>query len=158
MSNRLIACPHCGYDPSKLTDWNFSEWKITTEYGIVNLKSQLQASMFDLFWRKQGIKGLNRNRIIEIIYADDIDGGTEPANITHEIARIRKLVEIVGIHIRRGFTGGEGYSLMFTTPEQAKLLNTKQSNGQGSKGYSKPKVRKTDDLEPIWMTKRKLEA
>lgn len=124
MSNRLqsdkLCCPHCGsYYSSGLTDWNYPEWKVTTQYGSVVFKSRSQARIFDLLWRKQGIKGLTRERIVDIIYADDPDGGPELHYVSQEFMRMRKLLIPTGIAIKRGFSGGEGYSLVFVNPAEA---------------------------------------
>lgn len=130
-----LFCPHCGslYAPVKTTQWNITEWKLTNEFGTVIFKSLLQSKVFDLLWRKQGIRGLTRQRIIDIIYMDDLDGGPEPDTITHEMMRMRKLLVIVGIFLKRGFSGGEGYSLVFLTPEQATSKVKEQSLGLGCK-------------------------
>lgn len=129
------VCPTCGqnYQPKVIDTWNFSEWKLTNQFGSVTLKSNLQAKVFDLLWRKQGIKGLNRQRILDIIYLDDIDGGPDISTMTSEMMRLRKLIEVVGIHVKRGYSGGEGYSLIMMTPEQAMLANKKQAKGLGCK-------------------------
>lgn len=130
------VCPTCGqdYQPKINDTWNFPEWRITTQFGSVTLKSNLQAKVFDLLWRKQGIKGLNRQRILDIIYLNDIDGGPEIHTMTSEMMRLRKLIEVVGIHVKRGYSGGEGYSLIMMTPEQAIAANKKQAKGLGCRG------------------------
>ena len=149
----MPCCPNCGYDTSKITEWDFSEWRITTQYGSVILKSMLQARIFDLLWRKQGTKGLTRERIKDIIYMNDPNGGPECEQALRKVInRIRILVESVGIHVKRGYAGGEGYSLIFTNPQQAKILNVNQVKLKSHKGFKKLKIA---DLEPIWMTKLK---
>ena len=117
----MVCCPRCGFNSSTTTEWNYSEWRITTQFGSWVFKSNLQAKVFDLLWRKQGMKGLTRARICEIIYLDDINGGPEnDRNISKVIHRMRRDLISVGIWLKRGYTGGEGFSLIFMTPEQAR--------------------------------------
>lgn len=144
-------CPCCGQSiaPTKI-GWDFTEWRITTEFGSVELRSLLQTKIFDLFYRRQGVRGLTRDRIKDIVYADDINGGPECERALEKvIQRVRKEVEKVGIHVKRGYAGGDGYSLIFTTPEQAEKLNKKQVEGMASKRT------KITELEPAWMTRRR---
>lgn len=120
MSDRQL-CPHCHQSWQPKLEWDFSEWRITTQFGSVIFKSILQAKVFDLLYRKQGMRGLTRERIVEIIYMDDLNGGPEDSQryMSRVIHTIRAQLISVGIWLKRGFTGGEGYSLIFMTPEQA---------------------------------------
>lgn len=142
MSNRLTICPHCGQPTQpKLTDWNYSEWRITTQFGSVELKSLLQTKIFDLLYRRQGVRGLTRERIKDIIYVDDVNGGPECEQALRKVInRIRIEIEKVGIHLKRGYAGGEGYSLIFTNPVQAKILNKQQVKLVKHQGFKKLKI------------------
>lgn len=128
-----LTCPHCGslYEPEGLTNWNFTEWSIVTQFGKVIFKSLVQAKIFDLLWRKQSMKGLTRERIIDIVYQDDISGGVTANTVGMCIIRMRKLLVNVGIFIKKGNTHGVGYSLIFTTPEEAIKQERLQNKGMG---------------------------
>lgn len=113
-------CPHCQqpYQPKDI--WDFSSWKITTQFGSIVLKSKQQVNIFDLLWRKQGMRGLTRERLIDIIYTNDINGGPTAWAISQMVSKLRKDLITVGIYLQRGNKSNEGYSLIFMTPEQAK--------------------------------------
>ena len=118
----VSLCPHCGQPwQQQITNWDFSEWRITTQFGSLVLRSPLQVKVFDLLWRKQGIKGITRERLIEIIYIDDLNGGPSLDAISQMISRLRKNLISVGIYLQCGQgQSREGYSLVFMTPEQAR--------------------------------------
>lgn len=117
----MSICPHCQQPWQPKTEWDFSSWRITTQFGSIVLRSPLQVKVFDLLWRKQEIKGITRERLIEIIYADDIDGGPSLDAVSQMISRLRKNLISVGIYLQCGQgQSREGYSLVFMTPDQAK--------------------------------------
>jgi len=120
----MCICPHCGQPWQPKTEWNYSSWCITTQFGTVVLTGELQVKIFDILWRKQNIKGLTRDRIKDIIYADDIKGGPEGYwTIYQAIKLLRRAIASVGICIQAAQgRSREGYSLVFMTPEQAKSV------------------------------------
>lgn len=116
-------CPHCGQPTQpKTTDWNYSEWRITTQFGSIVLTAELQVKIFDILWRKQNIKGITRERLMDILYINEINGGPQGYwGLNKAIQKLRAKLLDVGIFIQAANgRSREGYSLIFTTPEQAK--------------------------------------
>ncbi len=115
------SCPCCGQALPNEASWNPEARRVTTKHGsVVLLGSDRRAAIFNLLWERRGKVGLTRMRIIEIIYADDADGGPEGGAITNTMRRLRLQVAPLGIEIRRGRADGRGYSLVVTDPDSAR--------------------------------------
>lgn len=111
-----MLCPCCGQERPEETTWDPERWRLTTKHGSVTLRGSCEKRIFDLLWRKRGVYGLTRQRIVDVAYADDEDGGPELGAIAQAMGRLRRLVGPIGVVVVGGTTGGLGYSLKFGDP------------------------------------------
>ena len=112
---RKSECPCCGAILNINGDviWNQSGWIVQTPLGTAKIKGRRQAQLFDLLWCKRGASGLTCQRIIDILFMDALDGGPSPHSITMAMNRLRATVASVGLEIKQGATGGNGYSIQY---------------------------------------------
>lgn len=117
----MTKCPCCGSILSVRDEvrWNESGWTIETAAGVVTLSHPQQAKLFNLLWHHRASQILTRRRIIEVLYADDANGGPDPQAISNAIIRLRKVIAPIGLAVTGGTTAGGGYRLESCDPTVA---------------------------------------
>lgn len=116
------ACECCGSRIDVRGDviWNAAGWTITTPHGHIELGSKLQAGLFDLLWHHRASQVLTGQRILDIVYADDPDGGPDTVHAAiHLISRLRIAIAPLGLRIIGGTKLGQGYKLASASPDVA---------------------------------------
>lgn len=111
------ACPCCGATLDVRGDviWNAAAGTVQTPYAVARLTVH-QAAIFDALWKSRGARRLTRERLIDVIYVDDPDGGTNVNSIAMAVMRLRVALSPLGIEIVGGTSSGEGYRLRSTKP------------------------------------------
>lgn len=116
----MNRCPCCGGAIASNIEWHPDQRLVRTPHGAAVLRSGQQAHLFELLWRRRGAAGFTAERLLDLLYVDDPDGGPSCLAIRALVYRMRRMLIPIGI-VMHGGTGGRSanYQIELTTPEKA---------------------------------------
>lgn len=116
-----MRCPHCGHlilDEAPEILWNQHTRQISTRFGSVTIAEISLFPVLELLFNKRHTYGLTVERIIEILFMNDPDGGVCEAAIRVRLRRLRRALCPIGLAITNNCHGG-GYRLVLWDPDRA---------------------------------------
>ena len=132
-----MRCPRCGYVPENI-DWSISDWVVSTKYGDVTLAGKQQVELFCIL--QSNNRGLTRNRIVDLMYGQRIDGGVSWEAIGVAVSRLRVKLAPIGVTIAFGNNQGTGYSMKLVTPQEADKIVQKYKREHAFRKQFKLKI------------------